>query len=82
MINAASTSQTHSMYEYVNPLQTIFREIWPYHQNLKPVYFTIYKVTRTLVNPLLDFTMRHEEEILWSTKNGKDNFFRSYFECL
>jgi hypothetical protein len=72
-INAAPTSQMHNM--YVNPLQTIFREIWPYHQNLKPVYFIIHKVVSKFVNSLADFTVRYYELSLLSTKNEK-NFFR------
>jgi hypothetical protein len=74
MKNVAATSQMYN--RHVNPLQTIFREIWPYLQNLKPVSLIIYELIHKVVNSITDYNIR------LNTKPGTDKFFRSYCERL
>lgn len=58
MKNVAAKS--HMYNRWVNSLQTIFREIWPYHWNLKQVSLIIYELIHEVVNSVTDFNMKRK----------------------
>jgi len=70
MINVAATSRMYN--RWVNPLQTIFREIWPYHRNLKLVSLIIYELIHKVVNSVTDFNMKRK--FFWALRLKKTNF--------
>jgi hypothetical protein len=53
MKNVVVTSQMYN--RHVNPLLTIFREIWLYYRNMKPVSLIIYELIHKAVNSVTDF---------------------------